>query len=238
MPGGENRPGRLKKRLSEQVLSGFRCDSRRRRPRFPGGLAAKGCFPGSQSVIELCTPTTCSNCSLVSPSRNSVAIGDRQTRTPRRQRRAHCHAPVFPFRHLSAVSTYDACRMLALLGKAGVIHDPGHHRSLLLHGWQHLLTHMIEQGLVAPARLGRRITRGLACGLNLARVELRRHGLDAFPPGLRFRAPVQVFAPQRPTPVRLPPQRKALLWSQRSGRARPGAQPHDRARQPPRILPV
>ena len=34
------------------------CNNRGGRPLFPRGWAGKGCLPGSQTVIELCTPTT------------------------------------------------------------------------------------------------------------------------------------------------------------------------------------
>jgi hypothetical protein len=50
---------------------------------------------------------------------------------------------------------------------------------MLLHGGQYLLTHMIQQCLIAPWSLGDQMVQRLACGLNVMRVESRRHRLDA-----------------------------------------------------------
>ncbi len=35
-----------------------------------------------------------------------------------------------------------------------VVHDPRHYRPLLLHGWQDLLAHLLQQPSIAPRRLG------------------------------------------------------------------------------------
>ena len=69
--------------------------------------------------------------------------------------------------------------MLAFLGKTGIINDPRYHRSVLLHRWQDLLAHFIQQRLVAPRRLGHQMVQGLPRGLNAVRTESRRHRLDA-----------------------------------------------------------
>jgi hypothetical protein len=69
--------------------------------------------------------------------------------------------------------------MRAFLGKPGVIHDPGNHWSMLLHGGQHLLTHMIQQCFIAPWGLGNQMVQRLARSLNVLRIESRRHRLDA-----------------------------------------------------------
>jgi len=51
-----------------------------------------------------------------------------------------------------AVLTRDSHRMRTFLGKAGVVHDPGHHWSLLLHRRQHMLAHLFQHYYIAPWR--------------------------------------------------------------------------------------
>jgi len=111
--------------------------------------------------------------------RQLQAVGNRQTGTPRRHRQTHRYPTVILFPYLSTVLTCDPYRMRAFLRKAGIIHDPGHHGPLLPHRWQHLIAHCLEQGFLAPGRLGHPMVQALAHWLDVLRVQTGRHRLNA-----------------------------------------------------------
>jgi hypothetical protein len=121
--------------------------------------------------------------------------------------------------------------MLAFLGKPRVIHDPGHHRSLLLHGRQDLLAHVIEQCLVAPGSLGHQMVQRLALSLHATWIESCRHRLDAFPfAGLQqtlaivLQRRVPIFVPRGARQAVHISREAFLLWAWRAERRDPTKQ--------------
>jgi hypothetical protein len=66
-----------------------------------------------------------------------------------------------------------------LLGKAGIVEDPGLDGSQMLEGGQSALAHHIEYGSVAPRRLGDEMVEGLMHGLDMLRIEPGCHRLNA-----------------------------------------------------------
>jgi hypothetical protein len=69
--------------------------------------------------------------------------------------------------------------MPAFLRKTGVVDDPGHHRSSLLHRGQDMLAHLIEQRFVTPVCLGYQMMQRLTHRLNSLRIETGSHWLNA-----------------------------------------------------------
>src|SRR3954469_4289635 len=72
-----------------------------------------------------------------------------------------------------------ADRVLALLGKAGVVDDPGGDRPVPAKGGQHLLANRGEHGRVTPRGGGDEVLQRLVQAGHAGRVETRRHRLDA-----------------------------------------------------------
>jgi hypothetical protein len=68
--------------------------------------------------------------------------------------------------------------MLPLLGKTRVIHDPGHHRTVFLHGWQDLPSHLRQHFLVVPGRLRHQMMERLMRPPYVLWSQARRHRLD------------------------------------------------------------
>ena len=81
---------------------------------------------------------------------------------------------------------------------------------MFLHGGQHLLTHVIQQCWIAPRGLGDQVVQRLACGLNVVRVQSRRHRLDTF----SFAGQQQTLAIvlQRRVPVFVPRGARQALY--------------------------
>jgi hypothetical protein len=71
-----------------------------------------------------------------------------------------------------------ADQVAALLGKAGVVENPGLDRSHMLEGGQNVLAHHGEHGRVAPCRLGNQVRERLVGGLNMLPIEPGRHRFD------------------------------------------------------------
>ena len=71
------------------------------------------------------------------------------------------------FADLAAVLPGDSHRMLSLLGKPGVVHNPRHYRTVFLHGWQHLPPHLGQHLLVAPGRIGHQVMERLVHAANI-----------------------------------------------------------------------
>src|SRR5215471_6765471 len=71
---------------------------------------------------------------------------------PRAHRQTHRHLAVIRFARLPTVLPGHAHRMLPLLRKTRVVHDPRHYRTVLLHGGEHLLPHLLQHRLVVPRR--------------------------------------------------------------------------------------
>ena len=118
----------------------------------------------------------------------------------------HRDPAIFLLTHLPAVLTCHPDRMPAFLGKAGIINDPRYDRSVLLHRWQDLLAHIIQQCLVTPGRLGHQMVQGLPRGLHIVRPESRGHRLDA----------LSLTGQQQPFAVVL--QRRVSIFVSRGGR--------------------
>ena len=68
--------------------------------------------------------------------------GNRQTRIPRAHRQTHRRLTVILFADLTAVLPGNSHRMLPLLGKTRIIHNPRHHWTVFLHGGQHIPPHL------------------------------------------------------------------------------------------------
>jgi hypothetical protein len=92
--------------------------------------------------------------------------------------------------------------MLALLRKACVIDNPGHHGSVFLHRRHYLVSHLLEQLFIAPRGFGYQMMEGLPHPLHVGRIQTRSHRLDAF----AFARQQQAFAVilQRRVPVLVP----------------------------------
>ena len=65
--------------------------------------------------------------------------------------------------------------MVALLGQAGVIDDPGTDRAMTFDRRQDLLAHFGQNGLIRPRRIADKMQQRLVFGRTLCR---RRHGSD------------------------------------------------------------
>ena len=78
---------------------------------------------------------------------------DRQARGLARERQAHSHLAVVLLAQLAAVLPRNADRMLALLGKAGVVHDPGLDRPAALQRRQDKVPHLGQNPIVRPWRV-------------------------------------------------------------------------------------
>jgi hypothetical protein len=59
----------------------------------------------------------------------------------------------------SCRATPTAC--FPLLRKSRVVEDPRYYRTMLLHGWEHLLPHWLQQLLVVPRRVGHQVMQRL-----------------------------------------------------------------------------
>jgi hypothetical protein len=80
---------------------------------------------------------------------------------------------------LAAVLPRHADGVLALLGEASVVDDPGLDRPVLLDGGQHASAHHGEHGRVGPIGLGDQVVQRLMGGLDPPRLDARGHRLNA-----------------------------------------------------------
>ena len=74
----------------------------------------------------------------------------------------------------------DADRVPALLGKAGIIDDPGLDRALALDDRQDRGADLSQQRGIGPLTVGHEVVQRLMGGLNARRGDLGRHRLNAF----------------------------------------------------------
>ena len=91
----------------------------------------------------------------------------------------HRGLAVILFADLAAVLTSHSYRMTSLLGKARVVHNPGHYRGLFLHGWQNFPPHLRQHLAVVPGRVRHQMVQGLVHAANIvpepsARPSVRR----------------------------------------------------------------
>ena len=68
--------------------------------------------------------------------------------------------------------------MLPLFGKTRIIHNPSHHRTLFLHGGQHIPPHLGQHLLVVPGRVRHQMMERLMHAPNIVWSQARSHRLD------------------------------------------------------------
>ena len=94
-------------------------------------------------------------------------------------RQTHRRLTVILFAHLTAVLPSHSYRMLSLLRKPRVIHDPRHHWTVFLHGGQHLPSHLRQHLFVVPWRVRHQVMQRLVHATNIVWGQARSHRLDA-----------------------------------------------------------
>ena len=73
----------------------------------------------------------------------------------------------------------DSHRMLSLLRKPSIVHNPRHYRTVFLHRRQHLPTNFSQYLLVTPGRDSHHMMQALVHATNAVGRKPRRHRLDA-----------------------------------------------------------
>jgi hypothetical protein len=94
-------------------------------------------------------------------------------------RQAYRHLAIVLLAKLPAILPRHADRVLALLGKAGVINDPVGNRAMPLDRRQHGTAHRSQHGRIIPRRLGHNVVHGLVLRLYRGRCDPCRHWFDA-----------------------------------------------------------
>jgi hypothetical protein len=84
------------------------------------------------------------------------------------------------FAEWAAVLVGHADRVLALLGKASVIHHPGLKGAVPFQGRQHVATDGGQHGGIVPVRVGHQVRQRLVAGADVAGIQACRHRLHAF----------------------------------------------------------
>jgi len=92
--------------------------------------------------------------------------------------------------------------MTALLGKAGVVDDPGFDRAVLFDQRQGELLYSAENPLIRPRRVGDEMQQRLVLGRNPGRRRHRRDRLDAL--ALARQQQAQAIITQRRRPIGMP----------------------------------
>jgi hypothetical protein len=116
---------------------------------------------------------------LASHLRQIQPPGDGKTRIPIAHRKTYCCLAVIVFADLTAVLPGNSHRVLSLFGKTGVIHDPRHHRAILLHGWKHLPSYLTQHLFVVPGRVRNQVMQRLVHAANIVRSQTCSHWLNA-----------------------------------------------------------
>ena len=129
-------------------------------------------------------------------------IGDRQARGLARNRQAHGHLAVVLLAQLAAVLPRHADRVLALLGKAGVVHDPGLDRPTALNRGQDKLPHPGQNPIVRPRRARHEVRQRPVPGRNPIRSDSRGQRLRAL--AVERQRKTVAVVPKRPDTVRVP----------------------------------
>ena len=166
------------------------------------GLGGSGSLPGSQTVIEDCTPAAYRRPSDAMPSRNFPSTpqpasarttpggsrlrqielkSDRNARLPGCHRQAYGHAAVLLFAQLPAVLPGYADGMTSFFGKARVVHHPAGYRTPPAHRRKRIPANLVEDPIVAPRRIRHQMMQSLVHAANVARFQPGRHRLDALP---------------------------------------------------------
>jgi hypothetical protein len=90
----------------------------------------------------------------------------------------------------------DADRMAALLGDAGVVHDPGRDQAVMFFDlWHNVSADGLQQSGIAPHGLGNEVMQRLMLGLNAFGIKARRHRFDAFAVAVEQQA--EAIGPER-----------------------------------------
>src|SRR5216684_3531951 len=121
--------------------------------------------------------------SLSDEFRRSVAqdrgARDRQAHRLVRDRDAHGHLTVVLFAQDAAILPGHPHRVLAFLGKGGVVDDPRGHAAVARHPLEHPLPRHAQHGGGVPGRVGDEMMHRLMARLDVAGIDARRHRLDA-----------------------------------------------------------
>ena len=111
------------------------------------------------------------------------------------QRQRYCDLAVVLLAKLAAILPRHPNRMPTLLGKAGIVDDPGHDRTVPLDLWQHHLAHLGQHLLVRPLSLADKMQQRLMLGRRAIRRRDRRHRLHAL--ALAWHQQAGAIMPQR-----------------------------------------
>ena len=95
------------------------------------------------------------------------------------QRERHRHLTIVLLAELATVLTRHPDRVPPLLGKTGIVDDPGLDRPLPLDRRQHYLAHLAQNPLVRPAALTDKMQQRLVLCRRARRRRHRRHRLHA-----------------------------------------------------------
>src|SRR3954451_2283890 len=125
--------------------------------------------------------------------------GNRQTRIPRTERQTHSHATVVLLTNLSTILARYSYRMTSFFRKPGVIDDPCHHRTVLLHCRQYLTTHLFQHHFIVPGCIRYQMMQGLMHSANIVRSQQRSHRLNAL--ALTWQQQAHAVILQRNLPV-------------------------------------
>nr|AAX11189.1 putative Pi-transporter-like B1 [Magnetospirillum gryphiswaldense] len=114
-------------------------------------------------------------------------------------RQRHGHLAIVLLAKLAAILPGHAHRVDALLGKAGVVDDPGAQFDVPLDGRKHRRPHRRQHRLVRPVGLGDEVMHRLVRRLHAPRLHPRRHRLDALAVARQHQT--QAIRPQWRRPV-------------------------------------
>src|SRR5262250_150663 len=96
----------------------------------------------------------------------------------RADRQTHSDATVLLLTHLPTVLSRNSYRVRSFLHESRVIHHPGHHWSLLLHGRKYVAAHLFQQVFVTPGGIRHDVVQRLMGLPQVVRTEAGRHRLD------------------------------------------------------------
>jgi hypothetical protein len=116
-----------------------------------------------------------------------------------RHREGHRHLAVLLLAQLATVLPGHADRELALLGQAGVVHDPGPDRAAPFKRRQRVAAHRCQESVIIPGRLGDKVVQRLVGRADPERLDPGRHRLDAL--ALARQQKTGGVGPQRCPPV-------------------------------------
>jgi hypothetical protein len=83
------------------------------------------------------------------------------------------------FAYLTAVLPGNADRMLSLLGKTRIIHNPRHYGTIFLHGGKHIPPYLGQHLLVVPGCVRHQVMERLMHATTIVGSQAGSHWLDA-----------------------------------------------------------